>query len=157
MHKPAPGLSQLEHNFNSLCVSTRTQSRSLWEAGALVPPRSPAFLREAGKTKAGGNEHIRSFGDGPAVSANLPIHSPRASGMFLSLIKLLERQLEPGQGATVCNRVWVCEADGEKRIKIPSRFHAALPNGAITSRLPRNFQWSGIMSACQLERLPSPH
>lgn len=85
----------------------------------MVPPRSPAFLREAGKTKAGGNEHIRSFADGPAVSANLPIHSPRASGMFLSLIKLLERQLEPGQGATVCNRVWVCEADGEKKDKNP--------------------------------------
>lgn len=71
MHKPVPGLSQLEHNLNSLCVSTRTQSRSLWEAGALVPPRSPSFLREAGKTKAGGNEHIQSFGDGPVVSANL--------------------------------------------------------------------------------------
>lgn len=34
--------------------------------------------------------------------------------MFLSLIKLLERQLEPGRGAAVCNRVWVCEAAGKK-------------------------------------------
>lgn len=143
LHKPAPGLSQLEHNLNSLHVSTRTQSRSLWEASTMVPLHSRLSW---GRQERQRQEVTNTLWAPLTVPwRGHTLHSvSRESGIFLSLIKLLERQLEQYR-ELLCVMGCGCAKPTEKRIKFP----AVLSHGAITSRLRWNLEWLGIMSTCQ--------